>query len=196
MDNRDQINIQQSQGIGSSGKQSIHIDRSVHNHYPNVYKHLVKTHIGAITFNPMQLREVVEIVSENYEDIEQSPRDFNTISIEKKNILNSLSQEFYDDVIARDYEPYFMELDIFFRQRSSEDLQKLVGKISRSLNKNIRLTSNKIDSFESLLASIEHSLLDSQFEELNGKEDSITLFLYYLYANCFIGRKTEEEISC
>lgn len=196
MDNRDQINIRQNQGIGSSGEQSIHIDQSVHNHYPNVYKHLVKTHVGAITFNPVQLREVVEVISENYEDIEQSPRDFDTISIEKKNTLNNLSQEFYNDVIARDYEPYFMELDVFFRQRSSEDLQKLVGKISRSLNKNILSASYNLDSFESLLASIENSLLDSQFEDLNGKEDSITLFLYYLYANCFIGRKTEEEKSC
>ena len=89
-----------------------------------------------------------------------------------------------------------MELDVFFRQRSSEDLQKLVGKISRSLNKNIRSTLNYLDSFESLLASIENSLLDSQFEDLNGKEDSITLFLYYLYASGFIGRKTEEEKSC
>ncbi|HCG8289265.1 TPA: hypothetical protein NJ528_003356 [Vibrio parahaemolyticus] len=196
MENRDPVRIHQSQGIGSSGKQSIHIDQSVHNHYPNVYKHLVKTHVGAITFNPVQLREVVEIISDNYEDIEQSPRDFDSISIEKKNVLNNLSQEFYNDVIARDYEPYFMELDIFFRQRASEDLQKLVGKITRSLNRNIRSTSNELDRFESLLASIENSLLDSQFEELNGKEDSITLFLYYLYANCFIGRKTEEENLC
>jgi len=196
MDDRDQISINQNQSFGSSGEQSIHIDKSVNHHYPKVYKHLVETHVGAITFNPVQLRQVVEIVAENYEDIEQSPRDFDTISIEKKNTLNNLSQEFYNDVIARDYEPYFMELDVFFRQRSSEDLQKLVGKISRSLNRNILSSVNNLDSFEALLASIENSLLDTQFADLNGKEDSITLFLYYLYANCFIGRKTEEEKIC
>ncbi len=194
MDDKLSISIKQTQGIGSSGEQSINIDNSVHNYYPKIYQHLVKTHTGAITFDPVQLRKVVEIVAENYEDIEQSPRDFNTISIEKKNALNNLSQNFYNEIIARDYEPYFMELDVFFRQRSSEDLQKLVGKISRSLNKKIFLVREEFDRFEILLSSIEDALLDSQFELLNDKEDAITLFIYYLYANCFIGRKTEEEM--
>ncbi|EJG1643658.1 hypothetical protein C1S86_10615 [Vibrio parahaemolyticus] len=196
MDERSPIDIYQSQGIGSSGEQVVKIDQSVHNHYPKVYKHLVETHIGSITFNPNQLRKVVEVIAENYDELEQYPRDFDTIPIEKKNILNNLSQAFYDNVIARDYEPYFTELDLFLKLRTSEDLQKKVGSISRNLNKNILSATDSIDKFETLLSSIENSLLDSQFEELDGKEDAITLFLYYLYANCFIGRKIDEEKLC
>ncbi|OOQ69729.1 hypothetical protein, partial [Vibrio parahaemolyticus] len=97
MDERSPIDIYQSQGIGSSGEQVVKIDQSVHNHYPKVYKHLVETHIGSITFNPNQLRKVVEVIAENYDELEQYPRDFDTIPIEKKNILNNLSQAFYDN---------------------------------------------------------------------------------------------------
>lgn len=192
MSDKNEINIKQSQGLGSTGHQEVNIDKSIHN-YPLVYKHLVKTHTGSITFDPNSLRDVIIAVAAEYDELEQKPTDFGSISIEKKNELNNLSQSFYHEIIARDYEPYFFELDIFLKERASEDLQGLVGKIIKSLNKKIMAGAHEFESFEGLLVSIENTLLDSQYNYLSDKEDSISLFLYYLYANCFIGRKTEEE---
>ncbi|OUR67037.1 hypothetical protein A9Q80_05515 [Cycloclasticus sp. 46_83_sub15_T18] len=189
------MKISQSQAFGSSGHQEINVDQSIHN-YPLVYKHLVKTHIGAITFDPNDLREVIIVIASEHDELEQKPSDFGSISIEKKNELNRLNQSFYDEIVSRDYEPYFFELDTFLKQRASEDLQGLVGKIVKSLNKKIMAGSDDFSSFEALLMSIENALLDSQYESLNDKEESISLFLFYLYANCFIGRKTEEETEC
>lgn len=190
------ININQSQGIGSAGgDQEINIDQSVHN-YPLVYKNLIKTHKGAITFDPNSLRTVIVAIAKEYEELEQKPSDFSSISIEKKNELNNLSQSFYEQIITRDYEPYFFELDRFLKQRASEDLQGLVGKIIKSLNKKILAGRHEFETFEELLISIETVLLDSQYDSLSDKEDSISLFLFYLYANCFIGIKTKEESSC
>lgn len=190
------ININQSRGIGSSGgDQEINIDQSVHN-YPLIYKNLIKTHKGSITFDPNSLRIIIVAIANEYEGLEQKPSDFGSISIEKKNHLNKLSQSFYEQIIARDYEPYFFELDRFLKQRASEDLQGLVGKIVKSLNKKILAGCHDFDTFEELLISIETVLLDSQYDSLSDKEDSISLFLFYLYANCYIGRKTKEEFSC
>ncbi len=187
--------INQSQGLGSSGSQEINVDQSIHN-YPLVYENLVKTHKGSITFDPYTLREVIVAVADEYEGLEQKPSDLNSISIEKKNEINNLSQTFYDEIISRDYEPYFFELDIFLKKRASEDLQGLVGKIVKNLNKKIVAGYNEFETFEELIISIENVLLDSQYESLKNKEDSISLFLFYLYANCFIGRKTKEEAQC
>lgn len=189
------INITQSQGIGSSGQQEINVDQSVHN-YPLIYRNLVKTHKGAITFDPNSLRNVIVAIANEYDELEQKPCDFGSISIEVKNELNNLSQSFYEQIIARDYEPYFFELDRFLKQRASEDLQGLVGKIIKSLNKKILAGYQDFETFEELLLSIENVLLDSQYEFLKDKEESISLFLFYLYSNCYIGRKTEEEVSC
>ena len=189
------ISINQSQGIGSSGSQSISIDQSVHN-YPLIYKNLVKTHKGTITFDPYSLRDVIVAIANEYDELEQKPCDFGSMSIENKNELNNLSQSFYEQIISRDYEPYFFELDRFLKTRASEDLQGLVGKIIKSLNKKILAGYKEFETFEELLISIGNVLLDSQYDFLCDKEDSISLFLFYLYANCFIGRKTEEEISC
>lgn len=194
MDER-KLQITQSQGIGSRGKQILKVDNRTTHIYPQTYENLVKTHVGSITFDPNTLRDVIIAVAAAYDEIEQKPTDFDSISIEKKNALNNLSQEFYSNVISRDYEPYFHELDVFLTQRASEDLQGLVGKIVRSLNKKIVVGHKGFESFEQLLMSIEEALLDSQYAYLRGKEDSISLFLFYLYANCFIGRKTEEEMQ-
>ena len=189
------IKINQKQAMGSSGSQEINIDKSIHL-YPLIYNHLIRTHNGSITFDPNSLRDVIIIIAKEYDDLEQKPSDFRPISIEKKNELNNLSQSFYDEIISRDYEPYFFELDKFLKQRASEDLQGLVGKIVKSLNKKILAGYKDFKTFEALLISIENALLDSQYETLSDKEDSISLFLFYLYANCYIGRKTEEEKKC
>jgi hypothetical protein len=189
------LNITQSQGIGSSGQQEINVDQSVHN-YPLIYRNLVKTHKGSITFDPNSLRDVIVAIAYEYDELEQKPCDFGSISIEVKNELNNLSQSFYEQIIARDYEPYFFELDRFLKQRASEDLQGLVGKIIKSLNKKILAGHQDFETFEELLLSIENVLLDSQYEFLKDKEESISLFLFYLYSNCYIGRKTEEEVLC
>ncbi|MFI3222434.1 MAG: hypothetical protein QX191_05285 [Methylococcaceae bacterium] len=195
MSDSNDIRINQSQGIGSNGLQEINIDQSVHN-YPLVYKHLVRTHKGFITFDPNSLRDVIIAIAAEYDELEQKPNDFGSISIENKNQLNNLSQSFYAEIISRDYEPYFFDLDKFLKQRASEDLQGLVGKIVKSLNKKILAGYKDFESFEELLMSIENTLLDSQYNELSNKEDSISLFLFYMYANCYIGRKTEEENRC
>ena len=188
----DEIHITQTQGIGGSGRQEIKIDQSIHN-YPLVYKNLVKTHAGAITFDPNGLRDVIISIASHYKELEQKPRDFNAVGIDEKNRLNRLSTSFYEEIISRDYEPYFHELDTFLKQRASEDLQGLVGKIAKSINRQILAGSSAFDSFEELLVSIESALLDAEYTTLKDKEESISLFLYYLYANCFIGRKIKEE---
>jgi hypothetical protein len=190
------FNIKQTQApFSEGGNQEININQSVHN-YPLVYKNLVKTHKGSITFDPNSLRTVIVAIAKEFEGLEQKPSDFSSISIEEKNELNNLSQSFYKQIIARDYEPYFFELDRFLKQRASEDLQGLVGKIIKSLNKKILAGHHEFETFEELLVAIETVLLDSKYDSLSDKEDSISLFLFYLYANCFIGRKTEDEASC
>lgn len=190
-----EIIINQATGIGSSGAQEVNIDQSIHN-YPLTKKNLIETHNGAITFDPNALRDVIVVIASAYDGLEQKPNDFGSIRIERKNELNKLSQSFYDQIVARDYEPYFFELDKFLKQRTNEDLQGLVGKIVKSLNKKILAGCKDFESFEDLLMSIENALLESQYSDLNNKEDSISLFLFYLYANCFIGRKTPEETQC
>lgn len=157
---------------------------------------LAETAKGSIVFDPVVMREAILSIDNSLDYINNSQSDFDIVDLEKKNKLNGLTQEYYDDFISITYEPYFLELDVFLKQRENEDLQKKVHNIVASLNRKIFIKRSNFDTFEDLLNSIEEALLDSEFNTLQGKEYTIIFFLYYLYACCLIGKKTAEEKKC
>ena len=157
---------------------------------------LAETATGAIVFDPVTMREAILTIDQSLENINDTQSDFDIIDVEKKNKLNGLTQEYYDEFISINYEPYFLELDLFLKQRENEDLQKKVYNIVAGLNRKIFIKRKNFDTFEDLLTSIEEALLESQFKSLQGKENTIIFFLYYLYACCLIGKKTDEEKEC
>jgi len=179
----------------NNGSGNQHIDNGTHIHL-NSLVNLASTSIGSIVFDPISMREVIINIDSSIDKNEENCTDFKIIDVEVKNKLNGLTQEYYDNFIAISYEPYFAQLDKFLKQRENEDLQYLVSNIVSSLNKKIFIKRKHFDTFEELLSSIEEALLDSEFKHLRGKEDTISLFLYYLYSACLIGKKTKEERTC
>lgn len=157
---------------------------------------LAETATGAIVFDPVVMREAILSIDLSLENINGNQSNFDIIDVVKKNKLNGLTQEYYDEFISINYEPYFLELDVFLKQRENEDLQKKVHNIVASLNRKIFIKRKNFDTFEDLLISIEEALLESEFRTLQGKEHTISFFLYYLYASCLIGKKTDEEKQC
>lgn len=183
--------IKMNSGLGSSGDQEITIYNE-HYHFEK-YKHLAKTHEGGITFNPIALRDVILELASITDRTNLAPPDLKGIDVDKKNKLNGLTQEFYDNIIAIDYEPYFNELDQFLQIRENEDIASQVERIAKSLNKQIFTKRKKFDRFEEFLLAIEDTLIDEQLERLQGKESTVTLFLFYLYTSCLIGKKEKNN---
>lgn len=192
MDELSSLHVHQGSGIASNGSQSINVTNNI-NKYPIVLRNLVKTHNGAIVFDPNLLRDVILEIDDISDKLDQKPKDFKSISIEEKNVINGMSQEFYNEIIARDYEPFFTELDVFLKKRENEDLHKAIGNIVKSLNKKFLASRSKFDSFESLLLSVEEALLENKYDSLKNKEESISLFLFFLYTDCYIGKKSDIE---
>jgi len=184
------ININQRQGLGSKGSQDVHITQNTI--IQRGFDSLVRTHEGGITFDPVTLRDVILSIDESTERSDRNT-DFVSIDIEKKNELNGLTQQFYDETIAVDYEPYFTELESFLKLRENEDLQRAIDSIVSNLNRKISACRANYSTFEGLLISIEDALVDKEIDHLRSKESTVALFLFYLYSNCMIGKKTEEE---
>ena len=197
MNKKSELKITQKKSLGADGNQSVNIDNSEHNHfYKDKYKHLAKTHIGSITFDPVSLREVILSLDSVAEKIDETKKDFTSVDVDTKNKINGLTQEFYDECIAVDYEPYFNLFDAFLTQRENEDLQKKVLNIAKSLNHKIFIKRSNYDTFEKLILDLQDTLIDEEYDQLKGKESAVGLILYYLYASCLIGKKTEGEKTC
>ena len=179
----------------NNGSGHQRIDNGTHIHL-NGLVNLASTAIGSIVFDPSSMRQVIINIDSSIDKRKDNCTDFQVIDIKDKNELNGLTQEYYEDFVSIAYEPYFTQLDQFLKQRENEDLQHLISNIVSSLNKKIFMKRKHFDTFEELLSSIEEALLDSEFKHLQGKEDTISLFLYYLYTACLIGKKTKEEQTC
>lgn len=185
--------------MGASGNQTVIVhnskDTHIHTNEPK-YTNLAKTNEGNIIFDPVRLRDVIMAVNNISEQINKNSTDFTSVDLEEKNIINGLSQDFYDNCIATDFEPYFNELDEFLKIRENEDLLQKIENIVSSLNRKIFKNRSNYDSFEEVLEDIENTLIDSQYKQLKGMEKTVNLFLYYLYSNCMIGKKTDGEKKC
>ena len=126
-------------------------------------------------------------------EIHSRQTDFTVVDIEQKNIINGLTQEYYNTFVAEKFEPYFNELDEFLSLRENEDLQNKISNIIETLNSEIYVRRENYDTFESLLLDIHNSILDSEYKQLSNMVQTIKFVIYYLYANCYIGRKSKRE---
>ena len=191
--NKKQINVVQKKGVGNSGEQTFTYTENNYVVSPDCYTHLNKTKIGGIIFDPHHLREVIVSINLVSKEIHSRQTDFTVVDIEQKNIINGLTQEYYNTFVAEKFEPYFNELDEFLSLRENEDLQNKISNIIETLNSEIYVRRENYDTFESLLLDIHNSILDSEYKQLSNMVQTIKFVIYYLYANCYIGRKSKRE---
>lgn len=156
-------------------------------------KGFASTSIGGIQFNPYVFREVVIVACDKLVEDSNPIEDFTIISIEEKNEINGLSEEFYNDFIATEVDPYLYLFDNFIQNRENVDLHSRVQKAVKALNRTITVKRGEFKSFELLLDELCKSIVESDFEKLVDKENEVFFFLCYLYVSCFIGKKSISE---
>lgn len=167
------------------------------NNYPesslSSKKGFASTKIGGVVFDPYLFRKVVISVCDQLKGDDVPIEDFKFIDISEKNRLNGLSKEFYDNFIASEVEPYANQFDEFLKSRRNEDLQKGVQRAIRSLDRSIFVQRHEFNSFDQLLEHLTKTIVESDFKQLQDKEEEVFFFLCYLYLSCYIGRKTAKE---
>ncbi|HIF9244725.1 TPA: ABC-three component system protein [Photobacterium damselae] len=151
-----------------------------------------------IVFDSNSLRIVVEQCYEQFTDnheLKTSPLDKTSISLDKKHILNNFSPIFWNECIAFDFEYQFNEFEEFLNIRENFDLLWKLEETAKSLNMEILSKRSRFGDkeFQEIIQDLGNTLVESQYEALQGKVDTIRLVLYYLYSRCLLGRKTEDE---
>lgn len=184
--------INQKSGMGSETAQAVHVhvNKSV-----KVHCHLTTIKTNNLTFNPQQLKTVIESIDDGLSEFHTQGRvSFEPgICMTSKNKLNKFDQEFFDDVVVDDFYPQFTKIDRFLSLRVNESLKGKVDRIILSLNRRIKAHSSHGLFFQELLYEICDALIDKEKDALEDKEEQVLLVLYYFYSNCCIGKKTEEE---
>ena len=140
-----------------------------------------------LEFKEDDLKDIVIAVSKldiKKGDIPEIPEERN---IEKKNEINKLSKDYFDNVIKKNI-TYFDEIRNFL---GNPDNKKLLDKYNNTiddLNEEITLHRDEYEKFEMILNHL-YKIVLSKFPELDNKRALIRVFLHYMYYNCDIGKK-------
>ena len=132
-----------------------------------------------------QFDEHMDLFDENtYALVEGGKYDF--AEKEKKNILNNLSDEYFE-IIKEEFLPYFYKIDDFLKNPQNKKIQQTYKKVSLRLKTTIQANRRKFNCFEEILSDISNTL--SKADKSNVEPLVVMVFLNYMYWNCDIGRK-------
>lgn len=113
------------------------------------------------------------------------------VEMEKKNKLNKLSNEYFENVMKRHY-THFESISTFLKDPINKKLKEQFDDLVDELNAKITIYQNEYFAFEKLLDELYDYVVSNNQEFFgSGKKRLIRVFINYMYCNCFIGKKDD-----
>lgn len=139
-----------------------------------------------IEFNEEDLKDIVLTFSKLDVKKGDLPKIPEERDIEKKNELNKLSKNYFDDVIKKNM-PYFEQIRTFLSEPNNKELLNKYENTIDDLNEEITIHRDEYEKFEMILNHL-YKIVLGRFPELNLRRALIRVFLHYMYYNCDIGK--------
>lgn len=146
--------------------------------------------LNPLQFDESDLKEIITIINTSLPDkreLEKATHDLAFIDKEKKNILNKLSQDYFDDVIKKHY-IYFGFIKSFLSDPINHKIKDLYEDTVDELNAKIAIYRNEYAAFENILDELYNHVIMSN-PDLKFKKRLVRVFLNYMYCSCDIGKK-------
>ena len=155
--------------------------------YPEIAKTLnLNRLLMPLEFDEEDLKEIVLSFSKldvKKGDLPEIPEERD---IEKKNELNKLSKDYFDNVIKKNMQ-YFEQITEFLSNPDNKDLLNKYENTIDDLNEEITIHRGEYEKFELILNHL-YKIVLSKFPELDFKRTLVRTFLHYMYYNCDIGK--------
>lgn len=152
--------------------------------YPNIGKTLNKL-LLPLSFDENDLKEIIN----SFSKVDKKKGDLPKIpkrDIEKKNEINNLSKEYFNNVIIKRNLLYLESIREFLTNPiNAEYLGKYENTID-DLNEEIVVHRDEFDKFD-LIFNYLYKFIVQNNPELKSNRSLVRLFLHYMYYNCDIG---------
>ena len=155
--------------------------------YPEIPKILnLNKLLLPIDFNEDDLKEIILAFSK----IDIKTSNLSSIplkrDIEKKNELNRLSKDYFDNVLKKNIN-YFDQIENFLNDPINEVFLNKYHNTIDDINEEIIIHRNEYERFEEVINHLYKFVLEKN-SELKNQRRLIRLFLHYMYYNCDIGK--------
>lgn len=183
----------------NSNNSTQYIEQQIINGENQSDRPIIEDKYTLIKFDAYSLRDAIELCHnvfyEKEPDTSGNEIDTKVISLNEKHELNDMCADFWEECISPEFESRFNEFEIFLGKRENFDLLKKLESVAKAVNRDLlaRRRKNKHLQFQEIIQNIAKTLLDSQYEKLSNKQETIEFVLYYLYSQCLLGQKTAQE---
>lgn len=165
------------------------------NEYPDVVKaSKLNRLLLPLEFYEEDLQEIIVTFSEtkiSKKELRNIQDDLKRMPIEKKNILNNLGKEYFDNVFKKSVEK-FQKIKAFLEDPQNETYKNKYQNSISDLQEEIIIHRNEYGAFEQILNHLYKLILDTNNTKLHNSRELIRVFLHYMYFNCEIGLKESE----
>lgn len=147
-----------------------------------------------LQFDESDLKEIIIALHDDIPTKDALMKDYKGLSyltLDKKNEINKLSKDFFDDVIKKNF-IYFETIQKFLGDSINSKFKDLYEDTIEDLNAKITLNRSDYGQFEELLEAFYDHVISNN-PDVRGKKRIVRIFLHYMYCNCDIGKK--EEVS-
>lgn len=114
--------------------------------------------------------------------------DLELITIEEKNKLNNLGEEYFE-LIQQTSLQYFRQIDDFLKNPKNTLYARMYSNTVNDLKALIILERNRFGEFQHVLEHLYEYIIENHREKLNDNRQLIRVFVHFMYFNCDIGRK-------
>jgi hypothetical protein len=108
--------------------------------------------------------------------------------IYKKNTINDLSKEYFENEIRRNSQEYFKQIDDFLKDPINKKYSKQYRNTVRELNNLILIKREDFKKFEEIFLFIYQQIFQGDQEALKEHRNLIYVFLHFMYYQCDIGK--------
>ncbi|NQT58531.1 MAG: hypothetical protein HQ557_06070 [Bacteroidetes bacterium] len=130
----------------------------------------------------------------NSKDLMEIKDKFLKIPIKNKNRLNSLSEEYFDNVLKKSY-VHFNKIESFLEDPINSEYKEKYENTVLDIQEKISIKRNDFAYFDDVLAYLYDKILDECSDKLLKKRRFIRTFLHFMYATCDIGRKVVDNVT-
>lgn len=145
-----------------------------------------------ISFYEKDIKNVIIHFSAIVDKIEEEPAKIKAISLVEKNELNQLSDEYFE-IIKSDYMEYFNKIDLFLKDPQNTKILDMYNSTTKELRRKITIRRSEYNNFEDIFDDLYDFILAKNIGDDFSNREIIWVFLHYMYCNCDIGLKSEEE---
>lgn len=145
----------------------------------------------------LQTEDITAVVTSFHESIKdggtikQVEADLSYLQKSKKNKINKLSKNYFEDIRTRSL-PYFKTIEDFLRNPRNVDLKDMYEDTADEIRRRLITADPPFESFDAAMTCIIDAVVENN-SALRTRRRFATIFLHYMYYTCDIGKHADAD---